>query len=634
MRKNPVMATLFAGLAIASPARGQFLSNTNFETFAGNGIASNWTQQAVQGAAISFARETNNPHSGTSCQRAVVSGLETTNAAMFYQPFTYQAGGVYTGSVWLRAAATMPIQFELRGSNVTHGFLQAAASHVLTVGTNWQPVVINGGWQNGSNGEFTVNFLTNGTFWIDDAYLADVTSNYLYAPLLNTTSAVPSTLFGVHINMFTAPSNWPPLQQGVVRFWDIGIHWNQIETNTNQFTFTKFDESTNVVWSNAPGTRIIYTLGQTPAWAALTTNTPTAKNGPGASSEPSNMNYWSNYVQTVALRYKGTIQYYEIWNETDSSSYYTGALSNMITMAQIAHSVLTNIDPTIKILGPNITLGGLTWLEEYIQAGGPAPDIITFHDYTESRPESSLGEVVGLRDMLARYPAWSSLPIWCTEGAASSNSIPQADAGIVSRAYLFWWTQDVQNWNWYTWDKGQSAGYVPLSVNPPSEIPAAGGIAYSNTVNWLVGAQMTDKTIDSNGTWVVALERLGSTNAHILWNPDITTNYAIPVGWNVYEERDLSNNVTSLIGATNMTVDYSPIILDSVPSLAISLGTNASYVTLAWPGPVGSFNLYSTANLSTAQWQLVTNTGSNQNGNEQVVLPVDAMSQFFKLDSQ
>ena len=109
----------------------------------------------------------------------------------------------------------------------------------------------------------------------------------------------------MHINMFTAPNNWPPLQQAVVRFWDIGIHWNQMETNTNTFVWTKFDASTNVVWTNNPATQIIYTLGQTPAWAALTTNTPTAKNGPGASSEPRDMNDWSNYVQTVALRYKG-----------------------------------------------------------------------------------------------------------------------------------------------------------------------------------------------------------------------------------------------------------------------------------------------------------------------------------------
>jgi hypothetical protein len=632
MRRRFILAVVFLTLiATGNSAWAQFLTNADFETFTPSGIASNWTQLAVGGTSILFAPETNNPYSGASCQRATVSGLTASNTAMFYQPFTFQAGSVYAASVWLRAAGPSRVQFELRGSNVVHNGFQSAASHIVTVDTNWQPVLINGGWQNGSYAQFTVNFLTNGTFWIDDAALAEVTSNYLYAPLMNTTSAIPATLFGMHISAFTAPDNWPPLQQGLVRFWDVGIHWNQVETNTNYFAWTHFDACTNVVWTNNPATRIIYTLGQTPAWAALTTNTPTAKNGPGASSEPGDMNYWSNYVQSVALRYKGFIQYYEVWNESDSPSYYTGAISNMVTMAQIARTVLTNVDPTIKILGPNITLGGLGWLEAYIQAGGPPPDIVTFHDYTESRPESSLGEVVGLRDMLSHYPQWSSLPIWCTEGAASTNANPQENAGIVARAYLFWWTQNVQNWDWYNYDKGASAGYVPLCINPPSEISDAGGIAYSNTASWLVGAQMTGLTIDSNGTWVATLQRLGFTNAHVLWNPDVTTNYAIPAGWNVYEQRDLSNNITSLSGVTNVTVGFAPFILDSVPTLSMSPGTNSSTLAIAWPGPTNGFNLYSTTNLAPANWQPVTNVVTDQNGNLEVSLPQVGQIRFFRL---
>jgi hypothetical protein len=632
MTRRFILTLALLKLAAAGDgARAQLLTNADFEYFTPSGIASNWIYQVVAGASIAFAQETNNPYSGTSCQRATVSGLNSSNLAMFYQPFTFQSGDVYTASVWLRAAVPSPAQFELRGSNVTHNSFQAAASHIVTVDTNWQQVLINGGWQNGDYAQFAVNFLTNGTFWIDDAYLADVTSNYLHAPLMNATSAVPATLFGMHINEFTATNNWPPLQQGLVRFWDIGIHWNQVETNTNVFTWTQFDACTNVVWTNNPATKVIYTLGQTPAWAALTTNTPTAKNGPGASSEPSDMSYWSNYVQAVALRYKGFIQYYEVWNESDSPSYYTGAISNMVTMAQIARQVLTNVDPTIKILGLNITLGGLGWLEQFIQAGGPPPDIVTFHDYTESRPESSLGEIAGLRDMLSHYPQWNTLPIWCTEGAASTNSNPQENAGIVARAYLFWWTQNVQNWNWYTWDKGASAGYVPLSINPPSETPDAGGIAYSNAVNWLVGAQMTDLTIDSNGTWVATLQRLGFTNAHVLWNPDVTTNYTIPVGWNVYEMRDLSNDVTSLSGPTNLTVNYAPVILDSVPVLAISNSVNN--VTLIWPGPANGFNLYGSTNLASPNWQPITNIIFTQAGNLKVTVPLGNTNQFFRLKS-
>ncbi len=595
-------------------------------------LATNWTATAVQGAQLAGSQETANVHGGSSCQKIVVTGLNGTNVAIFYEPFTFQPGSVYNGTVWLRAAASSPMQFELRGSNVTHHVLQAGASHIVTADVSWQQVIINGGWQNGSSGQFAINFLTNGTFWIDDAGLTNVTPNYLHAPLMNPTSAVPATLFGMHINMFTAPNNWPPLQQAVVRFWDIGIHWNQMETNTNTFVWTKFDASTNVVWTNNPATQIIYTLGQTPAWAALTTNTPTAKNGPGASSEPRDMNDWSNYVQTVALRYKGLIRLYEVWNETDSQSYYTGAISNMVTMAQIARSVLTNIDPGIKILGPNITLGGLGFLEQFIQAGGPLPDIVTFHDYTESRPESSLGEIVGLRDMLAHYPQWSALPIWCTEGAALTNDNPQANAGIISRAWLFWWTQNVQNWCWYTWDKGASAGYVPLSINPPSETPDAGGVAYSNTASWLVSAQMTDLTIDTNGTWIATLQRLGFTSAHVLWNPDATTNCAIPASWNVYQMRDLSNNVTSLTGVSTVSVNFAPVILDSVPSLAISNASNTN-IMLMWPAPATGFNLYNSTNLAPPNWLKINNAPTTTNGNEQVTLTLTNGTSFFRLSS-
>jgi len=173
MRRRFILAVVFLKLvATGNSAWAQFLTNADFETFSPSGIASNWTQLAVGGASILFAPETNNPYSGARCQRATVSGLTASNTAMFYQPFTFQAGSVYAASVWLRAASPSLVQFELRGSNVVHNGFQSAASHIVTVDTNWQQVFINGGWQNGNYAQFTVNFMTNGTFWIDDAALA------------------------------------------------------------------------------------------------------------------------------------------------------------------------------------------------------------------------------------------------------------------------------------------------------------------------------------------------------------------------------------------------------------------------------------------------------------------------------
>jgi hypothetical protein len=49
---------------------------------------------------------------------------------------------------------------------------------------------------------------------------------YLYAPPLNPTSSVPATFSGMHINMLTAKNNWPPVQQGLVPLWDVGLKWS------------------------------------------------------------------------------------------------------------------------------------------------------------------------------------------------------------------------------------------------------------------------------------------------------------------------------------------------------------------------------------------------------------------------
>jgi hypothetical protein len=625
----------FAWLAAsAGHAQTQMLLNPGFESPFVSGVATNWTRNPYGGAGMICTEETLDVHSGTSCQKITTSNLVATNGALLYQAFTLLPGHIYNASVWLRAAGNSQVQFELR--NVDNYF-EAGATHIVAVGTNWQQAVINGGWQSGTNAQFVVSFLSNGANWVGDASLTDVTSNYLDAPLVNTTDSVPATFFGMHINKTTAPHNWPPLQQGLIRLWDTGTRWNQLETNAGVWTWTHFDACTNVILSNNPNCKLLYTLGQTPEWAALNTNTPDASDGTnGASSEPRDMNDWSNYVFTVATRYKGAIQFYEVWNETDYNGFYSGAISNMVTMTQIAKSVLTNVDPTIKLIGPNITLGGFDWLEQFLlEGGGQYPDIISFHDYPTSRPEDSLAGLVGLRDMLSHYPQVSSLPLWCTEGAPDEGASDTQNQGIASRCYSFWWSQNVVNWNWYAWDltNVNNVFQVPLSINPPSETPAAAGIAYSNTVNWLVGAQMTSRTIDTNGSWAIELQRQAGTTGYIVWNPDSNAVFNIPVNWSVYQQRDLSNHVASLMGVTSITAGVAPVILDSLPSLGITTLSGGTNLIISWPLTASGFVLDQTHTLGAADtWTPVTNQYvTNSAGIQIMVSPEPATNTFYRL---
>jgi len=99
-------ALCLLGNGFASCGQTNLLVNSGFETnyysISTNQIAFGWTNNAYLGASLWLTRETNNPHSPANCQRVVVSGLNATNNALFFQPFTYQAGHVYNATLWQR----------------------------------------------------------------------------------------------------------------------------------------------------------------------------------------------------------------------------------------------------------------------------------------------------------------------------------------------------------------------------------------------------------------------------------------------------------------------------------------------------------------------------------------------------
>jgi hypothetical protein len=165
---------------------------------------------------------------------------------------------------------------------------------------------------------------------------------------------------------------------------------------------------------------------------------------------------------------------------------------------------------------------------------------------------------------------------------------------------------------------------------------SAGGLAYSNTVNWLVGAQMKSKTIDSNGTWMIELQRQDLQWSHIVWNPEIATNLALPPTWNVFQRRDLSGGVTGMSGATSVNVGVTPIILDgyttaTVPGLSTALSSGSLIV--AWPLNAAGYVLLQSADLSrTDGWTEVPLAyRTNSDGFRVIIDPWPDTNMFYRL---
>src|SRR5205085_6870107 len=95
----------------------------------------------------------------------------------------------------------------------------------------------------------------------------------------------------------------------------------------------------------------------------------------------------------VALRYRGRITHYEIWNEPNLPRFFSGSAEEMLSLAREAHDILKQVDPANVVVSPSATSGeaGLAWLEAYLRAGGGAAcDIVGFHFYTGGHPPETV----------------------------------------------------------------------------------------------------------------------------------------------------------------------------------------------------------------------------------------------------
>lgn len=565
---------LFSGTIIT--AVGQVLENGGFEGSFGT-TAPPWyaiTYGSPQYPSVSYGAESTIVHGGTRSQRIQVNDLGD-GATLLVQPFDLVAGRTYEGSVWLRSSEPMEVAFYFQ-ERVPYYWVPAIA--VVDVDTVWQEVIIRGGYDRKVSTDattilarFVVQPLSTGTLFVDDAAFADITTTVLNAPVALTDS-IPPRYFGMHVNKWGVHQTWPATGHGLMRLWNTGTTWAIMEPwqgalldpdnwiydpgGTSGFAH-RMDYYMDLIEAGDPAMEVIYTLGKTPTWAASSEELP-----------PADITWWQDYASVLGERFQGRIRYWEIWNEVDQLD-YDGDLSALKTLTDSAASTLLAIDPDNMILSPNFT--GAQQLAHFLKAGGGANvDIISWHHYPGRMPEEMVPEIIGVRDVMARY-GQAGKPLWNTEGAVSfmnGLNLPVAEqAGAVSRAYLVPWSFGVENFTWYCWDIfGGNSDFVDLSYSlTPSQYDSITppGIAYQQTADWLKGAAMVSRTVE-DGVWTIELARTGGYQAWVVWRPEGEASFSVPANWNITHVRDLAGGNTPFVGGA-LTIGPSPQLLERGP---------------------------------------------------------------------
>jgi len=397
--------------------------------------------------------------------------------------------------------------------------------------------------------------------------------------LPGSAGSLPRTYFGMHIHRADTTTPWPVARFGAFRMWDAAVSWEKLEPVPGHWQFERLDKLVSLALSN--GVEPLLTLGITPRWAASRPDQPFVY-GNGGNSPPREMQDWENYVRTVAIRYKGRIKYYELWNEPTfdeidkGKGFYAGSARTMVELGRVAYRVIKEIDPNNKLLSPGFTDEGAR-LDLYLTlGGGDITDIVAHHFYAE-QPEFIAGRVEHIRAVMAKHGI-ADRPLWNTEsgydipasGGALTAKGPHTDTelgGYIARALVIGAASGLDRFYWYSWERTMLSRWRrDAMVNPAI-------VAYTQTLRWLNGATVNECTSKDRRQWICELG-MGSRKAWMVWNTKETTQWAPPAEWHALQYETLDARLVRLGSGDSVQVGPAPVLVKSDADLwSVSQGS-------------------------------------------------------------
>lgn len=455
---------------------------------------------------------------------------------------TIQASGGTSPYRWSVTTGTLPTSFSLGNSSGT------------LAGTTTQ------------NGVFTF------TVEVSDSSAPPETATKSFTLTVNQAITTPPIATSFFSADFNSAVDWPPTDGlgaaatlGGIRLWDDGVKWGELNTADGVYDFTGLD--TFLDNAQSQGLDVLYTFGDTPQFAAITTPPGTClQAGPYSCAPPIDVNtdgtgtdaYFQAFVTALVTHAAGRISYYELWNEPDCACFWAGNTAQLVRMGKDAAAIIRSLDPNAKILSPSAhgpTMA--SWFDGYVAAGGAANfDIVNVHmrgdGSANASPEAFL-TVWGQVQTEVQGRNLTSMPIWDDEHGILSGQLTDPDelAGYVARSAILRAGVGVQRQYIYMWD----------SVAPYGLQGNESGTAWDQVASWMIGHSINPCA--ANGT-VYTCE---VDDGQIVWDAAqscsngtcTSSSYTYPSKYTYYKLMTSSTQQT-LTGST-VQIGYKPIFL-------------------------------------------------------------------------
>ncbi len=230
-----------------------------------------------------------------------------------------------------------------------------------------------------------------------------------------------------------------------------GIGWDEAEPQKGVWNWELTDEMVEMYKQNGLEMQMI--LCSPPSWA-IPPEIAADKTRHSWKNYPANIEDWKNYVREVGRHYKGTIRFYENWNEPDLHGFSEMTLDQYVSLQKAFFEALTEADPeAVAMSGGFATLSrhsGLIYPEfqrDFLLKAKGAFHVHAIHEH---------GWFDGYRQRIddlfmgIRRETNTTVPWYSNETAMTSvGGYEKKQAECLFKKLLFAWVRGSIGYTWY-----------------------------------------------------------------------------------------------------------------------------------------------------------------------------------------
>lgn len=366
-------------------------------------------------------------------------------------------------------------------------------------------------------------------------------------------------------------------QPGLVRLWESGTAWADLETGANSFDWSNLDTWLDLVAENQPRAAM-YTFGMVPCFIAnQTSGCQSTKPEPYSAAPPWDLTENGSPTFNAFVRalvghcsaaghcVKDYIKYWELWNEGNLPAFWLGTPTQLYDMMKPAVAIIHRQVPGAVVMTPPAAGGESLWVQYWLNLEntlGRISDWYDFHLYLEdSEPEARM-PIIEKMVTAKNNSGWTNTP-WMNGETNWDNLTFQCPSN---------YTQDDCNGQVVRWFimqyayQGGAGGAVQIGWYSWPSITNYDAYYYT-MMQWLVGSTFTVSCSTNGNVWTCPLTESDGTSALVVWNGTGDVQYTPAPQYVDYKDMDgtFGGSTVQISPGQSTTIGYIPIMFETAP---------------------------------------------------------------------